>query len=84
VRNVLHQAVELPPAGNDVRGQQRVEICDGVGTHIGFDVLETAVELGLGVVLRVPHLSFRLQGKDTHNFFVLKLKILPRHIAKIA
>jgi hypothetical protein len=56
-------------------------ICDGVGTHIGFAVLETAVELGLEVVLRVPHLSIRLQGEDTANFSVLKVKLSTHHIA---
>jgi hypothetical protein len=57
-------------------------ICDGVGTHIGFVVLETAVELGLEVVMRVSHLSFRMQGEDTMNFSVLKVKLLPHHIAQ--
>jgi hypothetical protein len=45
-------------------------MCDWVGTHIGFVVLETAVELGLEIVLRVPYLSFCLQGEDTVTFCV--------------
>jgi hypothetical protein len=58
-------------------------ICDGVGTHIGFAVLQTAVELGLEVVPRVSPLSSRVQGEDTVNFSALKVKSLPLHIAKI-
>jgi hypothetical protein len=56
-------------------------ICDGVGTHIGFIVLEIAIELGLEVMLRVPPLSFRLQGEDTVDLSVLKVKSSPHHIA---
>jgi hypothetical protein len=57
VKTLLHQDVRSPPSRNDARDQQGEVICDG--THIGFAVHETAVELGLEVVLRVPHLSFR-------------------------
>jgi hypothetical protein len=46
-------------------------------------MLETAVELGLKVVLRVPHPSFGLQGEDKVSFSVLKVKLLPHHIAQI-
>jgi hypothetical protein len=44
VRTVLHQAMRSPSSRNDARGQQSVVKCDGVGTHIGFAVLDTAVE----------------------------------------
>jgi hypothetical protein len=80
-RTLLHQAVGPPPSRNDAPCQQGVVICDGMGTHIGFAVLETAVELGLEVVLHVPHLSFRLQGEDTVNFSVLKVNLFTHHIA---
>ena len=50
--------------------------CDGVGTHLGLQVLEAAVENGLEIVLRVPHLSFRLQGEDTVNFGPFKVSRL--------
>jgi hypothetical protein len=83
VRTVLYEVLGSPPSRDDSRGHQGVAICDGVGTHIEVAVLETAVELDLEVVLRVPHLSFRLQGEDTVNFSVLKVKILPHHIANI-
>ena len=54
-------------------------ICDGVGTHIGFSVLEVAVQKGMEEALRVPHLSFRLQGEDTVNFGVLKVNCWERN-----
>ncbi len=46
-------------------------ICDGVGTHLGSNnvVLKT-IELGMEILLRVPHRSFVLQGEDTVNFKV--------------
>jgi hypothetical protein len=43
-----------------------------VGTHIGYSVVKTAVDLGLEILLRVPHLSFALQGEDFVNFKELK------------
>jgi hypothetical protein len=73
LKTVLHPALGSPPPRSDARGKQDVVICDGVGTHIGFSVLEAAVELGIEIVLRVPHLSFRLHGEDTVNFGVLKV-----------
>ena len=45
-------------------------ICDGVGTHLGYHVVKMAIELGIEIMLRVPHLSFVLQGEDTVNFKV--------------
>ena len=80
----------LPAAGNvkpksECPGQQAVVFCDGVGTHIGFTMLEAAVNNGLEIALRVPHLSFRLQGEDTENFGPLKVTpallrfLLPRN-----
>ena len=72
---ILHPCLGSPPSRNDAPGKQGVVICDGVGTHIGLAVLEAALELGIEVILRVPHLSYRLQGEDTVNFSVLKVKI---------
>jgi hypothetical protein len=74
VMKVLHQVVGSPPSRNDARGHQGVVICDGVGTHIGFAVLETEVEFGLEVVL---------QGEDIVSFSVLKVKLLTHHITQI-
>jgi hypothetical protein len=73
LKTVLHPARGSPPPRSDAPGKQAVVICDGTGTQIGFSVLEAAVELGIEIVLRVPHLSFRLQGEDTVNFGVLKV-----------
>lgn len=69
---VLHPALGYPKPRETHPGQQGVIICDGVGTHIGHKVVETAIKLGMEIVLRVPHLSFALQGEDTVNFRVLK------------
>ncbi len=45
-------------------------MCDGVGTHLTYPVVKRVVVLGLEIVLRVPHLSWVLQGEDTVNFKV--------------
>ena len=42
--------------------------CDGVGTHLGYSVVMKALELGLEILLQVPHLSYALQEEDTVNF----------------
>ena len=36
--------------------------------HSRFAVIEKAIELGMEILLRVPNLSFVLQGEDTVNF----------------
>ncbi len=36
-----------------------------------FVVVEKAIELGLEILLRVPNLSYVLQGEDTVNFKVI-------------
>ncbi len=51
-------------------GEQGVIICDGVGTHLGYQVVKKAIELRMDIMLRVPLLSFVLQGEDTVNFKV--------------
>ena len=55
-------------------GEQGVIICDGVGTHLGYHVVKKTIDFGMEILLRVPHLSFVLQGEDTVNF---KMKYLP-------
>ena len=47
-------------------------ICYGVGTHLGYNDVMKALELGLEILLRVPHLSHILQGEDTVNFKELR------------
>jgi hypothetical protein len=73
LKTVLHPALGSLPPRSDALGKQVVVICDGVGTPIGFSLLEAAVELGIEIVLRVPHLNFRFWGGDTVNFGVLKV-----------
>ncbi len=43
---------------------------NGVGTHLGYHVVKKAIDLGMEILLRVPHLSFVLQGEDTMNLKV--------------
>ena len=73
MEKVLYPAVGCPPHRDDKPGEQGVIICDGVGTHTGMQALRKAIELGCEVILRVPHLSFVLQGEDTVNFKDLKV-----------
>jgi hypothetical protein len=64
-----------------------VIICDGVGTHLGYEVVKKAIALGMEILLRVPQLSFVLQGEDTVNFKVkCLLACLPAclHVAAAA
>ncbi len=49
--------------------QQGVVISDSIGTHLGYNVFFKAIEIGLEIVLRIPHLSFVLQGEDIHGQF---------------
>jgi hypothetical protein len=68
----MHPALGYPKPRETNYGQQGVVICDGVGTPIGYNVLMTALGLGIEVLLRVPNLSFALQGEDLVNFKELK------------
>ena len=45
-------------------------VCDGVGSNSCFIVVEKAIELKMEIPLRVPNLSYVLQGEDTVNFKV--------------
>jgi hypothetical protein len=69
----LKTVLGSPPPRSDALGKEAVVICDEIGTHIGFSVLEAALELEIELVLRVAHLSLRLQGEDTVNSRVLKV-----------
>ena len=73
LRSIVHPAVGYPPTRDSQPGHQGVCVCDGVGTHCGIFALEAALSLGLEVLLRVPHLSFKLQGEDTVNFKQFKV-----------
>jgi len=72
LKDIIYPALGCPKPRATHPGQQGVVICDGVGTHIGINVVMKAVELGLEILLRVPHLSNILQGEDTLNFKELK------------
>ena len=49
-------------------------ICDDIGTYLGYEVRKKTIELGMEILLRVPHVSFVLQCENTVNF---KVKYLP-------
>ena len=70
IEDILYPALGYPKNKDTHPGQQGVIICDGVGTHLGYSVVKKAVDLGMEILLRVPHLSFVLQGEDTINFKV--------------
>jgi hypothetical protein len=57
LKTVLHLALGSPPTRSDALGKQAVVICDEIGTHIGFSVLEAALELEIEIVLRVASCS---------------------------
>ena len=73
LKNIIAPILHGTKPRHEAPGEQGVIFCDGVGTHLGINVLETAIEMGSEIVLRVPHLSFVLQGEDTINFGPLKV-----------
>ncbi len=70
IENVLRPALGYPLPRDTHPGEQGVIVCYGVGSHLCFVVVEKAIELGLEILLRVPNLSYGLQGEDTVNFKV--------------
>ena len=68
IDSVLYPALGYPPPRDTHPGQQGVIVCDGVGTHICYEVIERAIKGGMEILLRVPNLSFALQGEDIENF----------------
>lgn len=75
VESVLKKAAHMVKPRSETPGQQAVVICDGVGTHLGLEVIESCIAHGIEIALRVPNLSFRLQGEDTVNFGPLKVRM---------
>jgi hypothetical protein len=78
-QTVLKPAAYMAKPRSEQPGQQAVVICDGVGTHLGLQVLEGALENGMEILLRVPNFSFLLQGEDTCNFGPLKVNTRQHH-----
>ncbi len=58
IEDVLRPALGYPKPRSSHPGEQGVIICDGVGTHLGYNVVNEAIDLGMEILLRVPHLSF--------------------------
>ena len=74
IEEILWPSLGYPKPRDSHLGQQGVVTCDGVGTHLAYSVVKRAIELGLEIVLRVPHLTWVLQGKYTVNFKVFFLQ----------
>ena len=72
IETVLYPTLGYPLHRDSHPGHQGVIVCDGVGTHLGANVLLAAVRLGMEILLRTPNLSYILQGEDTVNFKELK------------
>jgi hypothetical protein len=73
VKIVMYQDMGYPKPRDTHLGPQAVSICDGVGVHIGINVLKECIRMGIEVVLRVPNPSCKLQGEDLINFLILKV-----------
>ncbi len=67
IENVLRQTLGYPRPSENHPGEQGVIVCDGVGSHLCFNVIEKAIELA--------NLNFVLQGEDTVNFKVNNITI---------
>jgi hypothetical protein len=70
IENVFKPALGYPLPRVTHPGEQGVIVCDGVGSHLCYNVIEKAIELGMEILLRVPNLGFVLQGEDTVDFKV--------------
>ncbi len=70
IANVPTPALGYPRPHDTHPGEQGVIVCDGVGSHLCYSVIEKAIELGMEILLRVPNLNYVLQGEDTVNFKV--------------
>ena len=66
----MQPALGYPRPRDTHPGDQGVIVCDGVGSHLCFTVVEKAIELGIEILLRVPNPSYVLQGEGTLNFKV--------------
>ncbi len=73
LETIMAPALGYPKHRDTHPGEQGVIFCDGVGVHLTLQMVEKAIELGIEIIiLRVPNLSFVLQGEDTMNFKELK------------
>jgi hypothetical protein len=72
LETIIHPSLGRPKPRTTHHGQQGVVIWDGVGTHLGYAVVMKALDLGLEILVRVPHLSHIFEGEDTVNFKELK------------
>jgi hypothetical protein len=70
IEKILYPSLGIPKPRDSHPWKQGVIICDGVGTHLAYSVVKKAVNSGPEIVLRVPHPSFVLKGKDMANFKV--------------
>ena len=70
IENVLKPALGYPLSRDTHPREQGVVVCDGVGSHLCYTVIEQAIELVMEILLRVPNLNFILQGDATVNLKV--------------
>jgi hypothetical protein len=70
VENVLRPALGYPLPRATHPGEQGFVVCDGMGSHLCFPVVEKDIEFGMEILLRVPNLNYILQGEDTNTFKV--------------
>jgi hypothetical protein len=72
----LKPALGYPLTRDTHPGEQGGVMCDGVGSHLCYNVIEKAIEMGMEILLRVPYLSYIVQGEDIVNFKVTSLLLL--------
>ncbi len=60
IEQILQPALGYPLPRDAHPGEQGVIVCDGVGSHLCFTVVEKAIELGMEILLRAPNLSYVL------------------------
>jgi hypothetical protein len=70
VENILRLALGYPLPRDTHPGEQGVQVCDGVGSHLCFGAVEKGIEHWMEILVRFTNLRFILQGGDTVNLKV--------------
>eukprot|EP00966_Prymnesium_polylepis_P296658 6853380-Prymnesium_polylepis.3 len=72
------------PDLSTMKGKRVLVLCDGHGSHLTKEIIEYCREVGLDLVLRVPHTSQVTQNEDLINFGVLENEFVHQKALRLA
>ena len=75
---------EMYPDLSTAKGFRVLVICDGHGSHLTKEILEFCREVGIDLVLRIPHSSQDTQNEDLVNFAVLENEFVHQKALRLA